>query len=167
MAVAGIGVDIVSIERMSKILERTPSFAKRVFSKEEQRYCSRRPRPSEHYAARFAAREAVLKALGIGFYGVGLNDVVVEVEADGSPVARLSGHALEIAQKKGVREVALSISHTHDVAIANALCVTDDVTPKKKEEELDESALLAASFKEAKSVIDELERVELQDLNKE
>ena len=63
---AGIGVDMLEIARMERVIERRPSFLKRVFTKEERAYCGRRARPAEHYAARFAAREAVLKALGTG-----------------------------------------------------------------------------------------------------
>lgn len=67
MALAGIGVDIVEIPRMARALERTPSMRTRLFTKEERDYCDSSARPAEHYAARFAAREAVLKALGTGF----------------------------------------------------------------------------------------------------
>ena len=72
MAEAGIGVDIVEISRMKSILEKTPSFARRVFTEEERAYCDASSRPAAHYASRFASREAVLKALGTGFsQGVG------------------------------------------------------------------------------------------------
>ena len=82
MDLAGIGVDIVEIDRIERILERTPSFARRVFTEEEISYCERTRRPAEHYAGRFAAREAVLKALGTGFSGgIGLKDVWVTRDA--------------------------------------------------------------------------------------
>ena len=66
MAEAGIGVDIVEISRMKSILEKTPAFARRVFTDEERSYCDASSRPAAHYASRFASREAVLKALGTG-----------------------------------------------------------------------------------------------------
>ena len=76
MALASVGVDMVEIARMEKVLGRRPNFAKRVFTKEERAYCDRMARPAQHYAARFAAREAVLKALGTGFSrGIGFADV--------------------------------------------------------------------------------------------
>lgn len=64
MAEAGIGVDIVEISRMNSILEKTPAFARRVFTDEERSYCDASSHPAAHYASRFASREAVLKALG-------------------------------------------------------------------------------------------------------
>lgn len=160
MATAGIGVDMLEIERMERVLERRPSFAARVFTDEERAYCERSARPAEHYAARFAAREAVLKALGTGFSGgIGLRDVSVSRDESGRPRVVLAGRAAEVARERGVREIALSISHTHDVAVANAIAVTDDVRPAPPAR--DEAArALATSFKEARSVLDELERVQ-------
>ena len=78
---------------------------------------------------------------------------------NGRPVAVLSGAAQEAAQRQGVTEVALSLSFTHDVATAMALLVTDEVKPKPKEER-DPQRELMSSFKEARSVIDELERLQ-------
>ena len=163
MALAGIGVDMVEIARMEKVLERRPNFVKRVFTKAERSYCDRLARPAQHYAARFAAREAVLKALGTGFSrGIGVADVSVVRNEAGQPQVRLTGRAAEIAAEQGVREVALSLSYTHDVAVANAVAVTDDVRPKP-EERPDPKAELRKSFREARSLIDELERVEAQE----
>lgn len=162
MALAGIGVDMVEIARMEKILARHPNFARRVFTEEERAYCDRLARPAQHYAARFAAREAVLKALGTGFSrGIGFADVHVARNEAGQPQALLSGRAAEIAHEQGVREVALSLSYTHDVAVANAVAVTDEVRPQQ-EERSDPQAELRKSFREARSVLDELERVEVQ-----
>ena len=162
MALAGIGVDMVEIARMEKVLARRPNFARRVFSEEERTYCDRTARPAQHYAARFAAREAVLKALGTGFSrGIGFADVSVTRNEAGQPQALLTGRAREVAEEQGVREVALSISYTHDVAVANAVAVTDDVRPKP-EVRPDPKEDLRRSFREARSVIDELERVEMQ-----
>ncbi len=160
MALAGIGVDMVEIARMEKILVRRPNFAKRVFSEEERAYCDRMARPAQHYAARFAAREAVLKALGTGFsQGIGFADVSVARNEAGQPQAKLSGRAREVADEQGVREVALSISYTHEIAVANAVAVTDDVRPRA-EAKPDPKADLRKSFREARSLLDELERVE-------
>lgn len=160
MALAGIGVDMVEIERVEKTISRRPNFTHRVFTEEERAYCDRLARPAKHYAARFAAREAVLKALGTGFSrGIGFADVSVTRNEAGRPEVVLSGRAREIAQEQGVREIALSLSYTHDVAVANAVAVTDEVRPKA-EERPDPKAELQASFRAARSVLDELERVD-------
>ena len=164
MATAGIGVDMLEIARMEQVLRRRPNFARRVFTDEERAYCDASARPAEHYAARFAAREAVLKALGTGFSGgIGLRDVSVTRDESGRPRVLLAGRAAEVAREKGVREIVLSISHTRDVAVANALAVTDDVRPAPPAR--DEAArALATSFKEARAVLDELERVQEAEL---
>ena len=161
MAEAGIGVDIVEIPRMEAILSKTPSFAERMFTEEERAYCESKARPAAHYACRFAAREAVLKALGTGFsQGIGRKDVSVSRDAHGRPKAVLCGRAFEIASDLGIVEVALSLSITSQLAVANALAITQDARPKPKIKSADERALIAQSFKEARSVLDELERVE-------
>lgn len=161
MAEARIGVDIVNIARMERILERTPAFARRVFTDEERLYCESSPRPAAHYACRFAAREAVLKALGTGFsQGIGRRDVSVSRDASGRPHAVLAGRAAEIAQEQGIVEMALSLSFTNELAIANAMAITEEVRPKPKDEKETEREMLARSFKEARSILDDLERVQ-------
>ena len=162
MALASVGVDMVEIARMEKVLGRRPNFAKRVFTKEERAYCDRMARPAQHYAARFAAREAVLKALGTGFSrGIGFSDVSVGRSEAGQPLAVLTGRAAEIAAEQGVLEVALSLSYTHEVAVASAVAMTEEVRPRV-EEKPDPKEELRASFRAARSVIHELERVEEQ-----
>ena len=160
MAEAGIGVDIVEISRMKSILEKTPSFARRVFTGEECAYCDASSRPAAHYASRFASREAVLKALGTGFSQVGRKDVSVTRDNLGKPKAVLSGRALEIAQELGVVEVALSITLTGDLAVANAIAITEDARPKPKEEKVSIKERVAQTYKEARSVLDELEQLQ-------
>ena len=106
MAEAGIGVDIVEIPRMEEILRRTPSFATRMFTDEERAYCDAKARPAAHYACRFAAREAVLKALGTGFgEGISRKDVSVSRNQQGRPSVVLAGRAREVADELGVVEV--------------------------------------------------------------
>ena len=165
MALAGIGVDITEIDRMERVLQRTPNFAWRVFTDEEREYCERTHRPAEHYAARFAAREAVLKALGVGFNGIGPRDVWVSRSETGAPVVHLEGRAAEVAAEQGVLEIALSLSTTHDLAIANAVAVTNEVKPQP-EEKTDPKEELMRSFKAARSILDELELVQDAELEK-
>ena len=160
MAQAGIGVDIVDIARMEGILKKTPGFAKRVFTEEERAYCERTNRPAAHYACRFAAREAVLKALGTGFsHGIGRKDVSVSKDQNGRPIAVLANKASQIAEQLGVLEVAISLSFTNEVAVANAMAITEAARPKPKASKESERQQIARSFREARSVLDELERV--------
>lgn len=165
MAEAGIGVDIVEISRMESILAKTPGFVPRVFTEEEREYCDSSARPAAHYACRFAAREAVLKALGTGFSkGVGRRDVSISKDSNGRPIAHLSGRALEIAQEQGIIEVAISLSFTGELAVANAMTITADARPKPKQQKEDDRARIARSFREARAVLDELERVQEDEL---
>lgn len=160
MASAGVGIDIMEIARMQRAISRHPSMLRKVFTDEERRVCEATARPAEHYAARFAARRAVLKALGCqGDSDVRRFDVSVGVADNGRPVAVLSGKAQQVAAERGVTEIALSLSFTHEVATAMALLVTDDVKPKPKEER-DPQRELLASFKQARTVLDELERLQ-------
>ena len=145
---------------MRRALERRPSLAWRLFTPEEQRFCEGSARPAEHYAARFAARTATLKALGLGFgAGVGRKDVWVDVGEGGRPHVVLTGKPRQVADERGVTEVALSLSFTHEVATAMALLVTEDVKPAPKEERNPEREL-AQSFRQARSVLDELDRLQ-------
>ena len=92
----GLGVDIVEIERMRRILARTPSFARKVFSEAERAYCDAKANPEVHYATRFAAKEAVVKALGTGFSeGIGVRDIEVRRTTKGRPYVVLTGRARE------------------------------------------------------------------------
>lgn len=159
MALAGVGVDMVDIARMERILTRTPRFVDRVFTDEERAYCESTTRPAAHYACRFAAREAVLKALGCGFgQGIRYQDVSVSADGRGRPRAELRGRVAEFAHERGVLSVAISLSLTREMAVANAIATTAETAPRV-EEARDPRRELAESFKEARSVIDELERV--------
>jgi holo-[acyl-carrier protein] synthase len=153
--ITGLGVDIVEIDRMKAALERRPRMKERLFSADERAYCEKRSRPEIHYALRFAAKEAVLKALGSGFSGVRFTDVEVVREANGRPVPRLSGRAAQFAEQLGVVEMHLSLSFTHTTAVASAVAITLDARPRK-DETPDPKALLAASFKEARSLLDQV-----------
>ena len=130
----GLGVDIVEIARMRRILERTPSFREKVFSEEERSYCESTANPEVHYATRFAAKEAVLKALGTGFSrGIANHDVEVRRNAKGRPFVVLHGRAKEVADEQGVRELPLSLSYTHTDAVACALAITEESVRAQEE----------------------------------
>ncbi len=165
MPLAGIGVDMVEIARMERVMQRTPSFCAKVFTEEERAYCDASSRPATHYAARFAAREAVLKALGLGFgNGVGVQDVSVGRAEDGRPYAILRGGAKRAAQEQGIEQVALSLTHTHELAVANAVALREEVRPKRKDK-ADPLQELNASFREARLLMYELEQTQLAELS--
>ncbi len=153
----GLGMDIVEIARMRAILQRTPSFRTRVFSEDERAYCDGTATPEVHYATRFAAKEAVVKALGTGFSrGIGVRDIEVRRNAKGRPYVVLSGRAKEIAREQGVRELPLSLSYTHTDAVACAMAITED-SVRVQEERVNPMEELAKQFKEARSMLDELD----------
>lgn len=152
----GLGVDIVEIARMKAILQRTPSFRTRVFSEEERAYCDKTAQPAIHYATRFAAKEAVLKALGTGFsQGIGVRDIEVRRNAKGRPTVHLSGRAKEVAAELGVREIPLSLSYTHTDAVACAMAITEE-SVRVKEERVNPLEELSKQFKEARTLLDEV-----------
>jgi holo-[acyl-carrier protein] synthase len=154
--IVGLGVDIVEIERMAAALTRRPRMKERLFSEQERAYCDARGRPEVHYALRFAAKEAVLKALGTGFSGMRFTDVEVVREANGRPVPHLSGRAAERAAELGVIEMHVSLSFTHTTAVASAVVLTEGARPRPKPEPHDPMAELAASFKEARAMLDDI-----------
>lgn len=152
----GLGVDIVEVERMASILERTPAFAERIFSEEERAYCDKMANPATHYALRFAAKEAVVKALGTGLAeGIGVRDIEVQRATNGRPSIKLTGRALEIANEQGVRDLSISLSYTHTDAVACAMAVTN-ASVKASEKRKDPMEELARQFKETRGILDEL-----------
>jgi len=112
--VPGVGIDLLEIDRLERALERHPRLAERVFTAAEREYAAARARPGRHLAARFAAKEAVVKALGLG--GFGLREI--EVLAGEPPTIRLSGRAAAAA---GDRRVDISLTHSRDNAAAVAV----------------------------------------------
>jgi holo-[acyl-carrier protein] synthase len=116
--VIGIGVDVVEIERFRRSLERTPSMRERLFTDSELAYVGPKADPVPSLAARFAAREAVMKSLGLGLGAFGFHDVWVERAESGAPSFQVIGRAAELAATAGVRRWHLSITHSDLVAIA-------------------------------------------------
>ena len=117
MTPPGVGIDLLDIERLERALERRPKLAERLFTDSERAYAAARARPGQHLAARFCAKEAVAKALGLSAWS--FRDVEV-VAGDGAPAVRLSGAAAERAAALGV-EVAVSLTHSRDQAGAIAI----------------------------------------------
>lgn len=116
--VVGIGIDLVDIERFRISLHRTPSMRERLFTAGELADLASRTDPVPGLAARFAAREAVMKALGLGLGAFGFHDVWVERAPSGAPSLAVAGQALELADSAGVSRWHLSLTHSDIVAAA-------------------------------------------------
>ncbi len=120
--IVGIGVDVCDIARFGRVLTRTPGVARRLFAESE-----REGLRVEQLAARFAAKEAVAKALGVRYAG-GWSDVVVTRDADGPPSLAVSGRVAELATSRGITRWHLSMSH--DGGIATAFVIAESVPPE-------------------------------------
>ena len=116
--VIGIGTDVVDIDRFRRALQRTPRMVERVFTEAERAYGLRQRDPTHRLAARFAATEATMKALGVGLGAFGFHDVEVVRAASGEPSLHLTGAAAELAAQRGVRRWRVSLTHSDLVAIA-------------------------------------------------
>ncbi len=114
----GIGVDAVEIERFRRSLARTPSMRDRLFTTEELDYVAPKSDPVPSLAVRFAAREAVMKALGVGLGAFGFHEVWVSRAASGAPSLCITGRAQELAEAAGVTRWHLSLTHSDLMAIA-------------------------------------------------
>jgi holo-[acyl-carrier protein] synthase len=125
--VNGIGVDLVNIPRMRGVIDRWQErFLRRVFTEEEIAYCRARRDPVPHFAARFAAKEAGLKALGTGLrLGVSWRELEVRRERGQAPVLVLSGRSREIGRSRGGSRMLLALTHEGDYALAQAMLVDD------------------------------------------
>jgi len=117
-AIRGIGVDAVDVERFRCSLERTPTMRTRLFTEAELAYVAPKVDPAPSLAARFAAREAVMKAMGVGLGAFGFHDVWVERAETGEPSLVVTGPAAELARERGITRWHLSLTHTALVAIA-------------------------------------------------
>jgi holo-[acyl-carrier protein] synthase len=123
----GLGTDIIEVARIQKVMERDLGFREKIFSEGEIAYCEQMKNKYQHYAARFSAKEAFMKALGTGWRD-GIRFVEVEVVHDplGKPLVRLSGKALEMAENAGMGEMHVSLSHIKETA--SAVVVVEMVT---------------------------------------
>lgn len=125
MNLIGIGTDIVECLRIAQMIQRHGElFIQRVYTPHEIDYCNGRKQSTQHFAGRWAAKEAVLKALGTGWIrGISWRDVEVHNEGGGKPTIRLQGGAQQRAEQISVVEVMLSISHCRSHATAYALAI--------------------------------------------
>lgn len=114
----GVGVDLVCVSRFRRALERRPSLAERLFSEDERAYAARFPDPAPRLAARLAAKEAAVKALGVSLFAVRFSDVRVGRRPSGAPTLEVTGRALEVARERGVDGFLVSLTHTRETAEA-------------------------------------------------
>jgi holo-[acyl-carrier protein] synthase len=121
--IVGLGIDVVEVHRVETAIKRHGSaFLNRVFTPAEIAYCERHRNRFERYAARFAAKEAAMKALGTGWaHGVRWRDIEVTHSPGGRPVLVLYGASLEHAERLGIRHSSLSISHIEGSALAQVI----------------------------------------------
>ncbi|MGH9562988.1 MAG: holo-ACP synthase [Terracidiphilus sp.] len=121
--IVGLGVDIAEVDRIEAAITRHgEAFIKRLYTPGEKEYCERFKNRYERYAARFAAKEAAMKALGTGWrHGIRWRDIEVTREPSGKPTLRLAGVAGEFATRLGVRHISLSITHSGNLALAQVI----------------------------------------------
>lgn len=126
--VIGIGVDIVSVERLKKAFERQGErLYRRVFTEQEMFTAGDKAQHWQRLAARFAAKEAVMKCLGTGMWQVAFTDICILNEPGGRPVVSLGGRAADRAARMGVTRVLVSMSHERDYAVAYAMALAGEV----------------------------------------
>ena len=121
--IVGTGIDITEVPRIAAAIARHGErFLKRVFTAAEIRYCESKKNKAERYAARFAAKEAAMKAVGTGWRGgVSWTDIEVTREPGGRPTLRLSGKVKQHADRLGARRASLSLTHTEQTAMAQVI----------------------------------------------
>ena len=118
MTISGVGIDAVEVDRFRRVLARTPGVARRLFTDAERAYGERSKDPAQRLAARFAAKEATMKALGVGLGAFKFHDVEVVREPSGKPGLKLTGAAADLASANAVSAMHLSITHTDQTAEA-------------------------------------------------
>ncbi len=128
MRIVGIGLDLVKIERIRALADRWQErFLARLYTEAERRYCFDRASPYASLAGRFAAKEAVLKAIGTGWSaGISWQDIQVLNDGSGKPVAHVQGRAGALLQEAGVTDIHISLSHDADYAIAQVVLTKEN-----------------------------------------
>jgi holo-[acyl-carrier protein] synthase len=119
--VCGIGVDAVDVVRFRRVLERRPGIVDRLFTETERAYAARSADPGPRLAVRFAAKEAVLKALGVGVGAAGFRDVEVVRADNGAPSLALTGRAAALSLGRGISRWHVSLTHTDTIAVASVV----------------------------------------------
>jgi holo-[acyl-carrier protein] synthase len=130
MTIVGLGVDMIEVVRIERAMGRWgDSFVRRVYTPTEIARADRSVAGrSARLAARFAAKEAVMKALGIGWRQMSWREIEIVNDAQGRPSVRLHGAAKRVARERGIATVLVTVSHTHDHAVANAVALGEQFT---------------------------------------
>ena len=123
--ITGIGTDLIEIVRIQRAIEKNPHFMERVYTANEIAYCQRKKNVWQSFAARFAAKEAVSKALGTGIGPVGLMEIEILNAENGQPKVVLHGKALQLAADRNIQRVHISLSHSEAYAMATAVLEGD------------------------------------------
>jgi holo-[acyl-carrier protein] synthase len=123
MSIVGTGIDIVEVLRIAQMIEKHGElFITRVYTDHEIEYCSGRKAATQHYAGRWAAKEAVLKALGTGWRrGISWRDIEVRNDQSGAPTVHLRSGARDVMARAGIRKLHVSISHCRNFAVAHVV----------------------------------------------
>jgi len=132
----GIGIDIIEVSRIAKQLSENEGLKHRVFTEREIAYCDAKSHRAQYYAARFAAKEAFLKALGTGLRGpMKWTDIEILNDDLGKPAVQVSGRVKEFVEERRISSIHVSLSHVKDVASAVVVTETEDRTTDEDSEE--------------------------------
>jgi holo-[acyl-carrier protein] synthase len=124
MTVVGLGVDIVEVRRIERAVARWgEAFVRRIYTPGEIARIEAGSARGPRLAARFAAKEAVMKALGVGWRALAWREIEIASDDAGRPIVRLHGAAHRIAESRGIADVVVAMSHTHEHAVANAVAL--------------------------------------------
>jgi holo-[acyl-carrier protein] synthase len=124
MTVIGVGVDVVEVDRIARAIARWgDAFVRRIYTPAEVVRAGAGITPVPRLAARFAAKEAVMKALGVGWRALAWHDIEIASDPAGRPIVRLYGSAQRVAAERGIGSVLVALSHTHEHAVANAVAL--------------------------------------------
>ncbi|MGR3302032.1 MAG: holo-ACP synthase [Candidatus Scalindua sp.] len=127
------GIDIIEIKRIEKVFSSHKNFLRRVYTSDEVEYCQSKRNCYQHYAVRFASKEAVLKAFGTGLRGrIKWTDIETLNDELGKPYVNLYGRAKELADEKRIGEISVSLSHCKDYAVAHVLLIPNLSEPGLK-----------------------------------
>ena len=130
----GTGIDIIEVERIAKVMERDLGFRDKIYTEGEIAYCEPKKNKYQHYAARFSAKEALMKAIGTGWrFGIRFADIDVYHDDLGQPHVRLTGKAKELAEQEGFSKIHVSLSHVKQLATAIVIIECKEVNSKDSE----------------------------------
>lgn len=124
MNILGTGIDIIEIERIKKAINKNNKFLERIYTKKEIEYFKQKGYKAQTIAGNFAAKEAISKAFGTGIRGYNFKDVEILRNSLGKPVVKMYNELYELSEKLEIKEIIVSISHSKDYAVANAIITT-------------------------------------------